>query len=138
MIRSILALFASGGISIAILSACSEPEPANAPLPNGNISGSFFGELYGRRCTLEIVFGSYASGIDGRVRKDVSALLGNDEQVLAVDEKAWGREGEVAVCADFSRQAAADAMKSKIDAVISNYEPTVGPVTVTMGPLQQP
>lgn len=138
MIRAMLNIFAGGILTIGILSGCAEPEPANAPQPNGNISGSFFGELYGRRCTLEIVFGSYAAGIDGRVRKDVMTLLGGSDKISSVTEKSWGREGEIAVCADLPDQADADALKSQIDAIISRYNPTVGPVTVTMGPLLQP
>ena len=48
-------------------------------------------------CALEIQFGSYAMGIDSATLQRVEALLAGER--VPVQRTAWGREGEVTLCA---------------------------------------
>src|SRR5512147_684399 len=50
-------------------------------------------------CPLVIGFASYAMGIDSAVRQAVEALLARDSGVNRIEHFAWGREGEVSICA---------------------------------------
>lgn len=117
---------------VMALMACDIPEK---PKVEGNVNGSFFEELHGKRCALELVFGSYAAGIDTAVYDETIALVKKAENVSGSVVKPWGKEGEQTVCVETTVQAAADSLKEEIEAIISRAQPTKGPVTVTSGPL---
>ena len=48
-------------------------------------------------CGLTVSFGSYAMGIDGAAYAEVRRLL-TDGAVRSIEERRWGREGEVDLC----------------------------------------
>jgi hypothetical protein len=53
----------------------------------------------GEGCDVTMVFGSYASGIDGKVLDSVRTWLAdNPDMVAHVNETPWGREGERTLC----------------------------------------
>ena len=114
------------------LSACDAPE---RPITEGNIKGSFFADLFTKRCTIEILFGSYASGIDQPSYDQIKALIDGQDGNFAMAEKPWGREGETALCIDSKDADAAAKLEEEIATIIAANEPTKGPVTVTRGPL---
>jgi hypothetical protein len=114
------------------LTACQAPE---RPVTEGNVAGSFFSDLFGKRCSLEILFGSYAMGIDSKSHGEIKAALAKRGSQLAIQERPWGREGEQAVCVDIKDAATADRLEKEIAAIITANEPTKGPVTITRGPL---
>ena len=116
------------------LSACGVPE---RPVTDGNIKGSFFEDLFGKRCTLEILFGSYASGIDAKSHTEIKVLLDSKNGIFTVEEKPWGREGETAICANSDSIKEADNLEKAVARIIAANEPTRGPVTVTRGPISK-
>ncbi|MFC4291422.1 hypothetical protein ACFOWX_03230 [Sphingorhabdus arenilitoris] len=121
--------------AITALCAVTACEPPSRPVTEGNIKGSFFEDLFGERCSLEILFGSYASGIDDKSYREIKALLASRSGKFTMSEKQWGREGEKAVCANGTDKKAVDALEKDIAQIIAANEPTEGPVTVTRGPL---
>jgi hypothetical protein len=54
-------------------------------------------------CSLEIEFGSYAMGIDRKTLELVELILAREAAVTSVTRRAWGREGEVTLCATIPR-----------------------------------
>jgi hypothetical protein len=124
-------------IAIAILilaAACSVPQ---RPVTEGNASGSFFEGLFGERCDLEILFGSYAAGIDGKIHGKITALLTKQGDKITSESKNWGREGEKAVCVDVKSERTAALLEKEITTIIAANSPAKGPVTVTRGPKTQ-
>ncbi|NJM51092.1 MAG: hypothetical protein HC843_09630 [Sphingomonadales bacterium] len=97
--------------ALALLCAC---QPPQRPVTEGDAKGSFFEDMFGQRCTLEILFGSYAAGIDGKSYAAVKAVLESRKGDFSVKEQAWGREGEKAVCADTANMEAADAVEKEV------------------------
>ena len=49
-------------------------------------------------CHVEVSFGSYAMGVDHDLRTRILAVIEADEDVLDVQERRWGREGEILAC----------------------------------------
>jgi hypothetical protein len=111
--------------------ACKVPQ---RPVTDGNVTGSFFEGLFGKRCDLEILFGSYASGIDGKIHGKITALLTKQGDKITSESKNWGREGEKAVCIDVKSERNAAPLEKEITAIIAANSPAKGPVTVTRGP----
>jgi hypothetical protein len=117
---------------IFAVTACSAPE---RPVTDGNVAGSFFADIFGKRCDLEILFGSYASGIDSKSYDQIKALLVKRGSQLSTEQKAWGREGEQAICVSLKNISDTDSLEKEVTAIIAANEPTKGPVTITRGPL---
>lgn len=114
------------------ITACQVPEN---PKADSNVTGSFFSDFFGKRCSLEILFGSYAMGIDSKSHSEIKALLARQSNQLSVQEKPWGREGEQAICVDTKNAAEAVLLEKEVAAIIAANEPTKGPVTITRGSL---
>ena len=51
-----------------------------------------------KSCSLKIVFGSFATGIDGSAFSSIWKLLLYDREVSEIFVVPWGREGEVTLC----------------------------------------
>ena len=49
-------------------------------------------------CPFQIIFGSHAAGIDGRVYREITALLARDSTVTEIILWPWGMEGERTLC----------------------------------------
>jgi hypothetical protein len=80
-------------------------------------------------CGVNVDFGSYAMGIDRAAFERVSALLAKDRGVRAVDQRRWGREGEVTLCVRVRRASDMRRLFARIRATIPR-DPR-GPVSVT-------
>jgi len=78
-------------------------------------------------CALEIRFGSYAMGIDSGALQRVEGLLA--AQRIPVQRTAWGREGEVTLCAAPRTPAEAERLAREIAALLP-ADPR-GPIAVT-------
>ncbi len=118
-------------LAFIVAAGCDIPQ---RPVSEGNVTGSFFTELFGKRCSAEILFGSYAGGIDDESYGEIKNLLSARGGQLTTKEKPWGREGEKAICVDIASASAADRLVQEVAAIIAAHEPTKGPVTVTRGP----
>jgi hypothetical protein len=94
--------------------APAQPQPQPQAAPGG--------------CALEIEFGSYAMGIDRPTLDRVDQLLAGDAAVTSVTRRAWGREGEVTLCASVRRAADRDRLFAAISALFP-ADPR-GPLTV--------
>lgn len=70
-----------------------------------------------RDCPLTISFGSYAMGIDTGTFAKVSALLSRDRGVRTVEQRRWGREGEVTLCAKTRSRADARRLFARVRAL---------------------
>lgn len=114
-----------------LFSGCDIPK---RPVSEGNVKGSFFAELFGSRCSVEILFGSYAGGIDIQSHAEITSLLTRRDDLLRNEEQIWGGEGEKAICVNMRSAAGANALARDIDKIITAHTPTKGPVTVTRGP----
>ncbi|HST36332.1 MAG TPA: hypothetical protein VLK25_06855 [Allosphingosinicella sp.] len=81
-------------------------------------------------CPLIVGFGSYAMGIDQAAYTRIDRLLRADRGVRAVSRHAWGREGEVTLCA--RTRSRADAQR--LFAAIRTRLPVNprGPVTIEL------
>jgi hypothetical protein len=95
------------------------PQPQAAPAAPGAPAA----------CSLEIEFGSYAMGIDTRTLEAVEQILARDPAVSSVTRRAWGREGEVTLCATVSRAASRDNLFDTIASVFP-ARPR-GPLSIT-------
>ncbi|HEY0014550.1 MAG TPA: hypothetical protein VGB79_17040 [Allosphingosinicella sp.] len=80
-------------------------------------------------CSLEIEFGSYAMGIDVRTLELVEQILARDPAVGSVTRRAWGREGEVTLCATVRRPASRDSLFDSISSIFP-ARPR-GPLSIT-------
>ncbi|HEV2866824.1 MAG TPA: hypothetical protein VGX37_09925 [Allosphingosinicella sp.] len=69
-------------------------------------------------CPVTIRFGSYAMGIDQPALAAIEALLEDDPAVTSVERERWGREGEVTLCARVASDQAAEALASRIAALL--------------------
>ncbi|HZF93787.1 MAG TPA: hypothetical protein VEZ20_02835 [Allosphingosinicella sp.] len=67
-------------------------------------------------CALEIRFGSYAMGIDSGALQRVEGLLA--ARRIPVQRTAWGREGEVTLCATPRTPADAERLAREIAALL--------------------
>jgi hypothetical protein len=64
-------------------------------------------------CDLSVSFGSYAVGIDAPVLAAVRTILA-DPAVRSIEDRPWGREGEVTLCVRTRRAADADRLFGRI------------------------
>lgn len=94
---------------LGTLAACdaARDEPASAPAQPQAAPGA---------CALEIQFGSYAMGIDAGSLQRVEALLAAAR--VPVQRTAWGREGEVTLCAAPRSSAEAERLAREIAALL--------------------
>lgn len=70
------------------------------------------------QCDVEIVFGSYAMGVDRDLRSNILRIITSDPDVADWNEKPWGREGESTVCVHSPNEAATDRLYDRIAALI--------------------
>jgi hypothetical protein len=101
----------------ALVTACA---PGEAP------EASSGAESPAGACALTVSFGSYAMGIDRRAYDRVRAIL-RDPAVRSVQERGWGREGEVSLCVA-AAPADADRLFERVAAALP-AKPH-GPITV--------
>ena len=80
-------------------------------------------------CSLEIEFGSYAMGIDQRTLEAVEQILAREPAVSSVTRRAWGREGEVTLCATVRSAPRRDSLFDTISSVFP-ARPR-GPISIT-------
>jgi hypothetical protein len=97
---------------------------------NGIVKPVAISEFFGRTCPVEARFGSYAAGIDQETYKATLALLRTDTGVAKIETKAWGREGEKAICIDVKRKADAKRVYDRIRELFSRKREHKGPVSV--------
>lgn len=71
--------------AILLMAAC-QPMPETAPA------------MTAEGCDLIVSFGSKCCGIDQDAKTKISAFLADDDRVVDVSERRWGREGEVDLC----------------------------------------
>jgi hypothetical protein len=83
-------------------------------------------------CTINIVFGSYAMGIDGPTLARMERTLRADRRVRRVTRHPWGREGEVTLCVYTRGSTGAGPLARQLRAMIPPRPR--GPVTVTLAP----
>ena len=72
-------------------------------------------------CHVEVSFGSYAMGVDHDLRTRILAVIEADEDVLDVQERRWGREGESTLCVSTHGTPAADDLYATIVAMIPQH-----------------
>ncbi|NEX94016.1 hypothetical protein [Caulobacter sp. 17J65-9] len=80
-------------------------------------------------CDVEVSFGSYASGINAEVAREVRAYVGRSRDVTRAQGVRWGREGEWDLCLTVRPKRA-----SKVYADIRRMIPTYarqGPTSVS-------
>lgn len=70
------------------------------------------------QCDVEIVFGSYAMGVDGTLKATIVRTVGSDPDVADWQEHPWGREGESTICVHSPNPAATDRFYDRIAALI--------------------
>lgn len=73
------------------------------------------------QCDVEIVFGSYAMGVDGELKASILRTLSSDPNVADWNDHPWGREGESTVCVHSPNQAATDRFYDRIAALIPTH-----------------
>jgi hypothetical protein len=88
--RNLLMLFCL----VAGLVACKSKSPAESPKSSGQTTQAEMDALP----MLVVSFYSIAYGIDSGARAALDAYLSKHEQILKVEKKPWGREGEVDYC----------------------------------------
>jgi hypothetical protein len=89
MVMRLAALFAT-----AALAAACATVPADAAQPAGQPSIAPGDE----NCSVTVVFGSYAMGIDGESFQKVERYLKRRAPAVRYTATSWGREGERTVC----------------------------------------
>ena len=70
------------------------------------------------QCDVEIVFGSYAMGVDQELKSRILRTVSNDSDVAEWNERSWGREGESTVCVHSPSEAATDRLYDRLAALI--------------------
>jgi len=73
------------------------------------------------QCDVEIVFGSYAMGVDQDLRAVILRAVRSDPDVADWSEQRWGREGETTVCVHSPNAAATDRLYDRIAALIPQH-----------------
>jgi hypothetical protein len=97
---------------------------------NGTVKPVAISEFFGRTCPVEARFGSYAAGIDQEMYTATQSMLRTDTGVAKIETKAWGREGEQAICIDVKRKADAKRIYEHIKAIFGRKREHKGPVSV--------
>ena len=69
-------------------------------------------------CPLTIGFSSYGAGIDRPTVANVERLLNSDRAVRSVSRHAWGREGELTLCARTRTNADAGRLARRVRAML--------------------
>ena len=64
-------------------------------------------------CDLSVSFGSYAMGIDRPALAKVRQILA-DRAVKKLDERPWGREGEITLCVQTRSRADAERLFRRV------------------------
>ncbi|MGV8929472.1 MAG: hypothetical protein ACOH1E_06955 [Brevundimonas sp.] len=72
-------------------------------------------------CDVEIVFGSYAMGVDQALKASILRTVRSNADVAEWSEVRWGREGESTVCVHSPNESAADRLYDRIAVQIPTY-----------------
>ena len=84
-------------ILVLSFSACkSQKKPATSSQPVATSEPTVYKGVTNDSCAVEVAFGSYGSGIDGKALDEVMAKI--DAQKLKYTSKNAGREGERRIC----------------------------------------
>ena len=84
----------------------------------------------GAGCDLEVIFGSYAMGVDRTLKVEIQNRIDGEASVADIEERHWGREGESTVCVRTFDAAGADRLYAAIASMIAEHSEQA-PTTVT-------
>ena len=89
-------LVSSGALFLSLAACRSKAKAASASQPTATTQPTVYKGVTNDSCAVEMAFGSYGAGIDGKSYNAVVAKLA--EKNLKYSTKAIGREGEVRFC----------------------------------------
>jgi hypothetical protein len=69
-------------------------------------------------CTILISYGSYASGINTKLRNDINKIVHNNKNISDVKISNWGKEGESTTCLIISNKEYAQHLYNQIKNII--------------------
>jgi|GEM_PF-800509 len=90
-------LFLMGSLLFLSFASCkSKEKPSSSSQPVATSDPTVYKGVTNDSCAVEVAFGSYGSGIDGKALEAVMAKI--DEKKLKYTSKNIGREGERRIC----------------------------------------
>lgn len=72
-------------------------------------------------CTILIVYGSYASGTDAKLKNKINKIVQNNKNISDTRTSYWGKEGESTTCLTISNEKYAQHLYSQIKNMIPEF-----------------